>query len=80
MKEDKEYIISIPKESEQVITAVMEKFGVKATEIKKRKAVPKRVISKQKKTLSKSKIDHTYLFGKWKDFDIDPKKLREDSW
>ena len=28
----------------------------------------------------KNKIDHTYLFGKWKDFDIDAKTLREQSW
>ena len=27
-----------------------------------------------------TKIDHTYLFGKWKDFNIDTKKLREESW
>ncbi|MDQ2719510.1 MAG: hypothetical protein M3Z26_07095 [Bacteroidota bacterium] len=76
----KEYIISIPEESEQVVTAVMEKFGVKTTEIKKRKTVSKKASSPKKKTLSKSKIDHTYLFDKWKDFDIDAKTLREQSW
>ena len=69
----KEYIISIPEDSEEIVTAVMEKFGVKATEIKKRKPTAK-------KTTPKKKIDHTYLFGKWKDFDIDAKKLREQSW
>lgn len=76
----KEYIIKIPDDSDQVVTAVMEKFGVKATELKKRKAVTKKAFSKQKKTLSKSKIDHTYLFNKWKNFDIDAKTLREQSW
>jgi len=76
----KEYIIRIPEDSEQVVTAVMEKFGVKATELKKRKVAPKKASPKQKKTLSKSKIDHTYLFNKWKDFDIDAKTLREQSW
>ena len=30
---------------------------------------------KPSKKVKKEKIDHTYLFGKWKDFDIDPKKL-----
>lgn len=76
----KEYIIRIPEDSEQVVTAVMEKFGVKATKLKKRKVAPKTVLSKQKKTSLKGKIDHTYLFNKWKDFDIDAKKLRDQSW
>ncbi len=76
----KEYKIRIPEGSEQAVTAVMEKFGVKTTELKKRKTTPKKVLSKKKKTPSKSKIDHTYLFNKWKDFDIDAKTLREQSW
>jgi hypothetical protein len=76
----KEYIISIPEESEEIVTAVMEKFGVKATEIKKTKSPVKKASPKKKKTTSKEKIDHTYMFGKWKDFEIDAKKLREDSW
>ena len=76
----KEYIISIPEDSEEIVTAVMEKFGVKATEIKKRKPTAKRTTPKKKKATPKNKIDHTYLFGKWKDFDIDAKKLREQSW
>lgn len=76
----KEYIIRIPEGSEQVVTAVMEKFGVKTTELKKRKAAPKRALPIMKKTLSKSKIDHTYLFNKWKDFDIDAKTLSAQSW
>ena len=41
--------------------------------------IPKKVTQSNKKT-KKEKIDHTYLFGKWKDFDIDAKKLREESW
>jgi hypothetical protein len=77
--EMKEYIVRIPEDSEEIITAVMEKFGVQATEIKKKKTPAKKPVSKKKAT-SKEKIDHTYLFGKWKDFDIDAKKLREESW
>lgn len=76
----KEYIISIPEASEEIITAVMEKFGVKAVEIKKRKSPTKKNTLKKKSTTSKKKIDHTYLFGKWKDYDIDIKKIREDLW
>jgi len=76
----KEYIISVPEDSEEIVTAVMEKFGVKATEIKKKKLPSKKPVSKKKTATSKEKIDHTYLFGKWKNFDIDAKKLREESW
>lgn len=76
----KDYIISIPEDSEEIVTAVMEKFGVKAIEIKKRKSPAKKIISKKKKITSKKKMDHTYLFGKWKNFDIDAKTLREQSW
>ena len=76
----KEYIVRIPEDSEEIITAVMEKFGVEATEIKKKKTATKKPASKKKKSTSKEKIDHTYLFGKWKDFDIDAEKLREELW
>ena len=78
--EMKEYIVRIPDDSEEIITAVMEKFGVQATEIKKKKTIPKKPASKKKKATSKEKFDHTYLFGKWKDFDIDAEKLRKESW
>ena len=76
----KEYIVRIPEDSEEIITAVMEKFGVQATEIKKRKTPAKKPVSKKKTAKPKEKIDHTYLFGKWKDFDIDAEKLREELW
>lgn len=78
--EMKEYIVRIPDDSEEIITAVMEKFGVQATEIKKKKTISKKSASKKQKATSKEKIDHTYLFGKWKDFDIDAEKLRKESW
>ena len=28
----------------------------------------------------KPKIDHTYLFNKWENLDIDAKKMSEESW
>lgn len=76
----KEYIISVPQESEEIVTALMQKFGVKATKIKKKKTPAKKGSSNKKKISSKEKIDHTYMFGKWKDFNIDARKLREESW
>lgn len=75
----KEFLIRIPEDSEQIITAVMEKFGVKTSEVKTKKIPAKKILIKHKKII-KSKIDHTYLFNKWKVFDIDPKTLREQSW
>ena len=41
--------------------------------------IPKKGTQSNKKN-KEERIDHTYLFGKWKDFDIDAKKLREESW
>ncbi|MGI8952193.1 MAG: hypothetical protein ACR2FN_11490 [Chitinophagaceae bacterium] len=36
--------------------------------------------TRRNKNNKKQKIDHTFLFGKWKDYDIDARKLREESW
>ncbi|MEP7230038.1 MAG: hypothetical protein ABI691_07285 [Ginsengibacter sp.] len=76
----KEYIIKIPDDSEEIVTAVMEKFGVKTIEIKPKKRIVKKTTSKKKKPSSKKKIDHTYLFDKWKNVEIDAETLREQSW
>jgi len=76
----KEYIVRIPEDEVEIITAVMEKFGVQATEIKKKKIPAKKTVTKKRKSTSKEKIDHTYLFGKWKGLDIDAEKLREELW
>ncbi len=74
----KEYIVKIPEAEIETISNVLEKFGAEMipVEIKKEK----KRIKKPAKKLNKEKIDHTYLFGKWKDFDIDARKLREQSW
>ena len=74
----KEYIVKIPETEVEAVSYVLEKFGAEIISVsiknKKQKS------SKTQKNTAKEKIDHTYLFGKWKDFDIDPKKLREESW
>ncbi len=81
----KEYIVKIPECEVETISNVLEKFGVEMSPIpvvvrikdeKKRLAVKKNTSGKT----GKKKIDHTYLFDKWKDFDMDAKKLREQSW
>lgn len=81
----KEYIVKIPESEVEIISNVLEKFGVemspvpeaiKIKEGKKRLTVKKNNSGKT----GKKKIDHTYLFDKWKDLDIDAKRLREQSW
>ncbi len=49
------------------------------SDLEKRNKKPQKKVSKSNKK-TKEKIDHTYLFGKWKDFDIDAEKLREELW
>lgn len=82
----KEITINIPDESSELVIELVEKLG---GSVEKRKKISKERVninSKPKKDIAKSgkkkkeKIDHTWLFGKWKNFDIDAKKLREESW
>lgn len=82
----KEITINIPDESSELVIELVEKLG---GSVEKRKKILKERVninSKPKKDIAKSgkkkkeKIDHTWLFGKWKNFDIDAKKLREESW
>ncbi len=40
----KEYLIKIPDDSQYVVTAVMERFGVKASEVKKKKTTGRKVL------------------------------------
>lgn len=82
----KEITINIPDESSELVMELVERLGGSVDKKKKIttervniKSKPKKNIGQSGKT-KKEKIDHTYLFGKWKDFDIDPKKLREESW
>ena len=64
----KEIIINIPEDSSALVTELVEKLGgsVKAEE--------------KKSAQKKKKIEPTFLFGKWKDTDIDVGKLREELW
>ena len=83
----KEITINIPDESSELVIELVERLGGCVHKGKKRKnetsiarsKPQKRGIQSIKKT-KKEKIDHTYLFGKWKDFDIDIKKIREEQW
>ncbi len=66
----KEMIINIPEESSTLVTELVEKLGGSVKPARKRSDVKKK----------KEKPDPTFLFGKWKDFDIDARKLREELW
>ena len=70
----KEVIVRIPEESEEMLTAIIEKFGAQIEEVKQKK---KKNSGKKKLNI---KASPTFLFGKWKDVDIDARKLREEAW
>lgn len=83
----KEIIINIPDDSSELVIELVERLGGSVDKkergnkglAKVNSKLQKKVVQSNKKK-KKEKIDHTYLFGKWKDFDIDAKKLREESW
>ena len=83
----KEITINIPDDSSELVIELVERLGGTVDKKEKGKKELSKVNSKSpkknvqlNKKMKKEKIDHTYLFGKWKDFDIDAKKLREESW
>ena len=61
----KEMIVKIPEESTEFVTELLEKLGVKIEETGKSKTAKK----------TKSTVSPTYLFGKWKNLDIDPENF-----
>jgi len=71
----KEMTIKIPDDSTELVTELVEKLGgsVKVKEEKK-------VSSDTKKKTKKKKPEPTFLFGKWKDYDVDARKIREELW
>ena len=79
-------IVKIPDENSELATQLLEKLGAEIDEKKtivrkskvKKSKVAKKVAVKKKKTIEK--ISPTYLFGKWKNLDIDAKKIREEAW
>ncbi len=74
----KEYIVKIPEAEVETISNVLEKFGAEMVPVEIKKE--KKKATKPVKKVKKEKIDHTYLFGKWKNLDIDAKKIRNEAW
>ena len=81
LKKLKQITINIPDDSSELVIELVEKLGGSVDKKQKVTKVStnvnsmslKKVVQSNKKT-KKEKVDHTYLFGKWKDFDIDAKK------
>ena len=69
-------IIKIPDDSTELVTELVEKLGGSVETNKKEASSIKKKKSKNKK----ENVEHDFLFGKWKDFDIDPQKLRDELW
>ena len=65
----KEMIVKIPEESTGFVTELLQKLGIQLEDTNNKK------IKKNKATVSP-----TYLFGKWKDLDLNAKILRKNSW
>jgi hypothetical protein len=69
----KEMTIKIPDDSTELVAELVEKLGG-SVKVKEEKIVS----SVKKKKMKKKKPDPTFLFGKWKDFDEDARKIREE--
>ncbi|MEP7144266.1 MAG: hypothetical protein ABI707_15385 [Ferruginibacter sp.] len=65
----KELFVKIPEESAAFVTSLLQKLGA---EVKEKDITP----AKKKKAL----ISPTFLFGKWKNIDLDAKELRKKAW
>ena len=69
--------IKIPDDSTELVTELVEKLGG-SVKVKKEKKISS--VKKKKSKRKKEHVEHDFLFGKWKEFDIDPQKLRDELW
>lgn len=67
---------NIPEENLLLVKQLIQKLGGEFNEIK----TPHKKSTKSKVESKNEKVPVDYLFGKWKDFDIDPRELRKKSW
>lgn len=78
-----ELIINIAPEKEHLIKMLVEELGGKVIKESAPSKKIKQKINSKKESLKKKEeqeVSPTFLFGKWKDLDLDAKKLREDAW
>ena len=74
----KEYLVRIPDGEEEMLVTVMEKLGAEVEPVKK--SVGKKKKKSDSGKAKSKKVSPTYLFGAWKDLDIDPVKIRKEAW
>ena len=73
----KEMIIRVPEDSVAFAEEFVERIGGDVETVKTKKSA----VKKKKSTLKKEeKISPTFLFGKWKDLDLDPVTYRDKLW
>lgn len=74
----KEVTYKIPDDLSELITELVEKLGG----FVEKKAMQKIQLKKNSKKNSEEKktISPTFLFGKWKDLDLDPVTYRDKLW
>jgi hypothetical protein len=65
----KEMLVKIPEESTEFVTELLQKLGVHLEDT-----------SNKKIKKNKNSVSPTYLFGKWKDLDLNAKTLRKNLW
>ena len=78
----KEIIVKIPDENSELATQLLEKLGAEIREQEMKvgtKSKAKKNTLPKKRAFSE-KISPTYLFGKWKDLDMDAKQIRKEAW
>ncbi len=73
----REVTYKIPDDSTKLVTELVEKLGGFVE--KKAEQAIKQKINKKKNTGQKM-ISPTFLFGKWKDLDLDPITYRDKLW
>ena len=69
--------INVPDDSVEFVEEFVERIGGNVEEKKEKQE--KKLVGKVKKASKKKELSPTFMFGKWKDFDIDARKLREET-
>jgi hypothetical protein len=79
-----ELVVNIPDRKQSLVEQLIAELGGEVTLVQKEKkhkpinSTPAK--SKSVKIKTGKASDHTYLFDKWKDYEIDVAKIRDESW
>ena len=79
-----ELVVNIPDTKQKLVEELIAELGGEVIMIhreKHHKSIAKKPGSGGSAKMKTGKAsDHTFLFDKWKDFDIDIAKIREEAW